>query len=170
MTGPRGEHRLSRSDLASALVQDIINRKVEERQREVETEQQEAVRRRQRPWLWWLFGLLPLFLVVGAWSLVRAAERPRVFTPEELDASVRLTMFFTVKSIEAYRDSARRLPASLADVGMGDSKLVYQRTGNRSFTVTDTVGGVPLIYYSGDDLTVFSSALHELEVRQRLGR
>lgn len=160
---------MSRADLASELVQDIINRKVEDRQREVETERREETKRRQRPWLWWIFGLVPIFLVVGAWSLVRAAERPRVFTPEELDASVRLTIFFTVKSIEAYRDSARHLPATLADVGMGDSRLVYQRTGNRTFTVTDTVGGVPLIYYSGDDLTVFSSAMHELRVRQRMG-
>jgi hypothetical protein len=159
---------MTRPDLAAELVQDIINRKVEEQHRDEEVERVEALRKRQRPWLWWMFGLVPMFLIVGAWTLVRAAERPRVFSPEELDASVRLNIFLTVKSIQAFRDSARHYPASLADIGMEGSRLLYVRTGN-TFTVSDTTGGVPLVYYAGDDLTVFGSALHELEVRQRMG-
>ena len=167
MTGGRhSEHRIT--GLAAELVQDIIHRKVEERQREEESVRLDAVRQRQRPWLWWTFGLLPILLVVVLWSLVRQTERPRVFTSEELDASVRLNIYLTVKSIQAYRDSTRRWPESLGDIGMGDSRLVYERSGN-GFIVSDTTGVLPLTYYAGDDLTVFASALHELQVRQRFG-
>jgi hypothetical protein len=169
MTGWRPDlHRLSRPDLAAELVQDILTRKVEERQREAVAEQLETLRRRQRPWLYWIFGLLPILGVLVIWNLVRRAEAPPVFRAEELDASVRLKIFLTAKAIYAYRDSTRRFPASLAELGMRDIGLVYERTAT-SFTITDTSAVLPLTYYSGDDLTIFSSAYQQLSAPRRSG-
>lgn len=169
MTGRRPDlHRLSRPDLAAELVQDIITRRAEERKREAVAEQLETLRRKQRPWLWWIFGLLPVLGILGIWNLVRRAEVPTVFAVEELDASVRLKIFLAAKAVQAYRDSTHRLPASLADVRMADIGLVYERAAN-SYTISDTSGVLPLTYYSGDDLYIFSSAYRELAHRRRTG-
>lgn len=169
MTGWRPDlHRLSRPDLAAELVQDIITRKVEERQREAVAEQLETLRRRQRPWLFWIFGLLPVMGVLVIWNLVRRAETPKVFVADELDASVRLKIFLTAKAVQAYRDSTRRLPAGLADLGMEGIGLVYEHQGT-TYTITDTSGILPLTYYSGDDLTIFSAAYGQLSTPRRSG-
>jgi len=154
---PPEKHRLSRPDMAAQLVADIIQQKVTEIKQE-RAEVQETVKRKKRRSVFWYFaGLLPLLTGLTIWNLSRRGELPEVFTPEELDASVRVKIFLAAQAVQAYRDSLGRWPTSLAVVGMGDEGLVYERT-DAIFTVRDTTGGVPLIYHAGESLAPFANA------------
>ena len=167
MTAPRSpeKHRLSRPDMAAQLVADIIQQKVAAVKQERAEQQQLVQRKKRHSALWYFAGLLPLLLGLTIWNLSRRGEVPEVFTPEELDASVRVRIFLAAQAVQAYRDSLGRWPASLAAVGMGDGGLVYQRTDS-IFTVTDTSGGVPLVYHAGESLAPFANAYAVLARRR----
>jgi len=167
MTTPRPpeKHRLSRPDMAAQLVADIIQQKVTEIKQERAEAQQTVQRKKRRSVFWYFAGLLPLLVGLTVWNLSRRGDVPQVFTPEELDASVRVRMFLAAQAVQAYRDSLGRWPSSLAVVGMGDAGLVYERMDS-IFTVTDTTGGVPLIYHAGESLAPFANAYAVLARRR----
>lgn len=150
--GAKKEVRLSRPDMAAQLVADILKQKVEDVKHH-KAEERLAVERVRRSKLWYLLGLLPVFLGLTIWNLTRG-EAPEVFTPEELDAGVRFRIFLAAQSVQAYRDSVGRWPRNLAAIGMEDDGLVY-RLVDSSYTIADTSGGVPLVYHGGENLKLF---------------
>ncbi|MBI1968159.1 MAG: hypothetical protein HYS40_09225 [Gemmatimonadetes bacterium] len=161
----RKDHRLSQPDVAAQLVADILKQKVEEVKQDKVERQRAVLRKRRRSKLWYSLALLPLFLGLTIWNLTRASTQPTVFTPEELDASLRFKMFLAAQAVQAYRDSAGTWPSSLAVVGMEDAALVYQ-LADTSYTIADTSGGVPLVYHSGETLAPFADG-YALLARRR---
>ncbi|MGH7569866.1 MAG: hypothetical protein ACREL9_13025, partial [Gemmatimonadales bacterium] len=161
---PRG-HRLTRPDLAAAIVADIIKQKVEE----VKHAKQEARRPRERSRAWVIVLGLPLVLGLTGWNLLRVRERPVVFTATQVDAGVRFKIYLAVQAVETYRQSLGRLPPDLGAVGMDGDGLTYRRTDS-TYTIaaeagagSDGAAGTPLYEYrSGDDLTPFADGYAEL--------
>jgi hypothetical protein len=151
--------------MAAQLVADIIQQKVMEIKQERAEIQETFKRKKRHAVFWYLAGLLPLLLGLTIWNLSRRGDMPEVFTPEELDASVRFKVFLAAQAVQAYRDSLGRWPASLAAVGMGDEGLVYQRIDS-IFTVTDTSGSVPLVYHAGESLAPFANGYTHLSRRR----
>lgn len=162
--GSKG-HRLSQPDMAAQLVADIIKQKVEEVKQDKVQRQRAVLLKKRRSKLWYFLGLLPVFLGLTIWNLTRAGEPPVVFTPEEIEASVRFKIYLAAQTVQAFRDSAGLWPRSLAAVGMADEGLVY-RLVDTSFTIADTSGGVPLVYHGGENLALFADAYAMLARRR----
>lgn len=147
-------------ELASELVQSIIKDKTEARERgEARAQDEEARRRRLRRIL--VFGLLPAFLVLLGWNLTRRSQNPEVFTPAELDAGTRFKIYLAAQALKVYRDSAGTWPPSLDVVGFANEGLSYEIV-DTSYVLQGNVGGAPVFYRSGDDLSFFRDASQEL--------
>jgi hypothetical protein len=136
--------RLSRSDLVSQLLAEILRQKAAEDLRRAP-----PPRRRSGGLLLSVLGAL--FLGLSAWSLVRGDPNPEPFTPEQQDASLRLQVYLAVQALEAYRDSAGVYPPTLAAVDAEDAALVYLPSDS-SYTIVAAAGPVHLTYHQGDDL------------------
>ncbi len=158
-------HRLSRPDLAAAIVADIMQQKVEE----VKHAKQEAHRPRQRSRAWVLLVGLPLLVGLTIWNLVRAGERPLVFTATQVDAGVRFKIYLAVQAVESYRRSSGRLPPDLGAVGMDGDGLTYT-PADSTYTIAagpsagdGSPADAPLYEYRrGDDLKPFADGYAEL--------
>jgi len=159
MTPPPKEPTQTRRELASELVHSIMRDKVEERERQTQSEDHGAKRARMRRIL--VFGLLPAFLLLLGWNLTRGGTPPQVFTPAELDAGSRFKIFLAAQALKAYRDSVGTWPASLDAVGFGNEGLTYEVV-DTAYVIHTTIGGAPAVYRSGDDLAFFRDASHEL--------
>jgi hypothetical protein len=147
-------------ELASELVQSIIKDKTEARERgEARAQDEEARRRRLRRIL--VFGLLPAFLVLLGWNLTRRSQPPEVFTPAELDAGTRFKIYLAAQALKVYRDSAGTWPPSLEVVGFANEGLTYEIV-DTAYVLQANIGGAPVFYRSGDDLSFFRDASQEL--------
>ncbi len=157
MTQPPGKGpNLSRPELASELVHDILKNKLEERRQGSSGGGKNASARQRRFRLAFAI-LLPIFLGLAAWNVTVGSKPPTVFTQEEIDAGVRFKIFLAVQALKAYRDSTGQWPASLAYVGFAEEGLNYQQQ-DTSYVITAMSGDVPYTYRSGDDLTFFRDA------------
>lgn len=157
---PSRERNQSRRELASELVQSIIKDKAEARERGAARVQDKAARR-QRLRRILVFGLFPAFLVLLGWNLTRSSKPAEVFTPAELDAGVRFKIFLAAQALKVYRDSAGTWPPSLDAVGFAHEGLTYQVV-DTSYILQANIGGAPVSYRSGDDLSFFRDASQEL--------
>jgi hypothetical protein len=138
--------RLSRSDLVSQLLAEIMRQK----ERAAEDLRRAPPPRRRSGGL--LLGVLgALFLGLSAWNLVRRDPNPEPFTPEQQDASLRLQVYLAVQALEVYRDSAGVYPPTLATVDADQASLIYLPSGS-SYTIVAAAGPVHLTYHEGDDL------------------
>ena len=162
--GSKG-HRLSQPDMAAQLVADIIKQKVEEVKQDKVERQRAVLRKKRQSKLWYFLGLLPVFLGLTIWNLTRAGEPPLVFTPEEIEASIRFRIYLTAQAVEAYRASMGQLPRSLTAAGVDAVGLVYTLVDS-SYTVADPSGGVPLVYHGGENLALFADAYAMLTRRR----
>lgn len=147
---------LSRPELASELVHDILKKKLEER-RQGRPPGGSGAAARQRRFRLAFAILLPIFLGLAGWNLTVGNKPPTVFTQEEIDAGVRFKVFLAVQALQAYRDSTGQWPASLAAVGFANEGLTYEQV-DTSFAITALSGDLPFTYHSGDDLSFFRDA------------
>ena len=148
----------SRPVLASELVQDILKTKVEEKKQQA---QSEVARRRDRLRKVNYFLLIPLFLALLAWNVLRSDKPPEVFTRAEVDASVRFKVYLAVQALKAYRDSAGVWPTSLEVVGFANEGLTYQRV-DTTFQISAATNDSPFTYRYGDDLAFYRDAAQSL--------
>jgi len=157
VTQPPGKApNLSRPELASELVHDILKHKLEERRRGSSGGGKHAAARQRRFRL--AFAVLfPIFVGLAAWNITAGRQPPAVFTQEEIDAGVRFKIFLAVQALKAYRDSTGQWPASLVSVGFADEGLTYQQR-DTFFVISAMSGDVPYTYRSGEDLTFFRDA------------
>ena len=158
----RDPHRLSRPDLAAQMVADILKEKIADAN---EIKAAAAARPRRRDLRRWLLGLVPAFLALSAWNVLRAGAGPQVFTPDELAASLRFKIYLAVQGIHAYRDSAGTLPRSLQQIHMADDGLAYVRS-DTSYVIVGTAGDTHVTYRKGDDLKPYASASQSLARRR----
>jgi hypothetical protein len=136
--------RLSRSDLVSQLLAEILRQKAAEDLRRAAPR-----RRRSRAVLLGVLGAL--FLGLSAWNLVRGDPHPEPFTPEQQDASLRLQVYLAAQALELYRDSTGVYPPTLSVVDADQAGLVYLPSDS-SYTIVAAAGPVQLTYQQGDDL------------------
>ena len=159
----RESHRLSRPDLAAQMVADILKEKIEDA-KEVKAAAA-AARPRRRHARRWLLALIPAFIALSAWNVLRAGAQPQVFTPDELTASLRFKIYLAVQGIRAFRDSAGTLPQSLAQIHMADDGLAYVRA-DTSYVIVGTAGDTHVTYRHGDDITPYAGAAQALGRRR----
>jgi hypothetical protein len=155
------ELRLSRPDLAAELVRDILTQKVESRQRERFEEQERVLRKKTRSLAMVFLVLTPLFLIITAVHLGGRGAEARVFTRAEEDAGVRLKIYLAAQAVRAYRDSTRRWPITLGEVGFEQEGLRYRRIDN-TFEISDTNSVIPFTYRGDEDPDFFRSAYKDL--------
>lgn len=151
---------LSRTELASELVHDILKTKLEEKRRGEAPKASPEAKRLRRLRLT-LIGLLPVFLGLVIWNVTAGRKAPVVFTAAEVDAGVRFKMFLAAQALRTYRDSTGRWPAGLEAVGFGNEGLRYELT-DTSYLLTGMSGDTPFTYRAGDDLAFFRDASQEL--------
>lgn len=162
MTQPPSKgSNLSRPELASELVQDILKHKLEERRQEQGGDHHGQGRQQQGRLRTVLLALLPLFLGLVVWNLTAGRKRPVVFTQAELDAGARFKVFLAAQALTSFRDSAGHWPASLAQVGFADEGLSYQQA-DTTYELTAVSGGIRFTYRSGEDLSFFRDAPQDL--------
>jgi hypothetical protein len=150
----RSRHRLVRPDLAVEIVLELVKQKAEEI-REARAEALKRPRRRRQPL--YLLGLVGLFCGLTAWNVVRAGHVPTVFSPAEIEASVRYRIYLATRAVEAYRDSAGAFPAALAAAGIDDEGLLYL-PARSTYSIVAENGAGRISYRRGDNLAPFVAA------------
>jgi hypothetical protein len=103
-----------------------------------------------------LLSLAPVFLGLTIWNILRASGEP-VIAPQDLEASVRFSIYLTAQELNAYQDSSGSLPPSLTVVGMEDDGIVYAR-GEAGYVLSARVGERVLQYRQGDSWASFAAA------------
>lgn len=155
MTKPGGglpPARFSQRDLAAQYVGDILRQKTEE------AAQARAAPPPPRRGARALMVLVPILLGLTGWNLGPRMREPKVFSPEEAEAGLRFRMYLAAEAVRAYRDSAKVLPATLADLGLDeDEGLVYAPSGD-TFIITGVDGSVRLTYRGDQDPAPFAAA------------
>jgi hypothetical protein len=127
--------------------------------REIGVVQAAAERRhpRLRSVLPLLLSLAPVFVGLTAWNIMRARDDGPVIPTEDVEASVRFSIYLTAQELNAYQDSVGSLPPSLTVVGMEDDGIVYSR-GETGYVLTARVGDRVLQYRQGDSWASFAAA------------
>lgn len=110
-----------------------------------------------------LLGVLLVALAaLASWNVYRALHEPDLFTDSEELASAQFMVFLTHQAIEAYRDSARRLPPDLAAIGKDGDPVRYNREGETRYTLAVTVGDTTVSYRSGESIRPYALAFDSL--------
>lgn len=102
-----------------------------------------------------------LLVLVGLWNVRWLQEsRSPAFGRQQVEESLRATIFLTVLGLEAHRSRTGTYPPTLEAVGLDDPALEYRPEGDR-FVLVGVGPQVdpPLSYRTGEDLTPFELAL-----------
>ena len=131
--------------------------------------------RRPRKWLLHPIAMLALLVLFGTIGYLGAVRPPWLFDrgmpPENAalqDASLRLGMAMQYQRIERYRQTNRRLPQSLDDVGAPMQGISYERVGADQFVLRGRNGTVSLTLRSTDPVREFVA--NSYTVIQRRGQ
>jgi hypothetical protein len=154
----RSRHRLARPDLAVEILLELVKQKGEEI-RQARAAAQARPRRSRRPL--YLVSMIVMFFGLTGLNVVRAGQDPAVFSPAEMEASVRFRIYLASQAVEAYRDSAGAFPATLGVAGIDDEGLLFL-PGRSTYTIVAENGAGRLSYRRGDDLAPFASAYDAL--------
>lgn len=106
-----------------------------------------------------LSALAMMLCAVGAWNYVAWQEAGRpAFSEQTVADGVRATMFMTVVDLEEYRGRSGDYPRTLEEAGFHHPDLSYRRTAE-GFVLEGRTLTSPIIYVSGQDLSVFEQSL-----------
>ncbi len=111
----------------------------------------------------WLSLLLVVLVVLNVLEWRRPRVAPQAFTSAEEEASARFGIYLAQQAVIHYRDSAGRLPPSLAAAGLEGGDIAYH-AADSIFTLEARVGPNVYAYRFGQDLTPFSGAYTTLRM------
>jgi hypothetical protein len=117
--------------------------------------------KKKRSWVPVLVVLLPVFVALTVWNVVRLSREPAAFPPALEEASARFTIYLIAQAVEDYRDSTAALPPDLATIDMDEEEIDYAVLDS-TYTLTTTVGRTVIVYEQGEDLTSYGDAFQEL--------
>lgn len=114
---------------------------------------------------WRPLALVSLFLAfagVVAWNVVQLREESSpAFTQQRVLEGMEATMLLTIMELEQIRSETGEYPASLVGTPVDRPDLSYRRTGEGYVLEGRTLLG-PIVYTSGDDLTLFEESLERV--------
>jgi hypothetical protein len=143
---------------ASAYVADILKKDAAEAAERASQRRQPPRRRQPRRWL---VVLVPVFVALTAWNVIRLTRSPEVATPGEEAASARFSVYLVAQEVEAYRRANGALPSSLEDINADIEGITFQ-PADTGYTLSASVDGETITYRSGADLTPFWAAYDAL--------
>jgi len=117
-----------------------------------------------------VFWIITLTLIVVLASLLTIQPawlftKPVPESPALMDASLRVRMFVEIERIEQFRRDSLRLPATLAEAGIGTDGLTYEVEDGR-YTLTGVNGDRALAYSSDMPRETFLGDSYRL-IRER---
>ena len=128
---------------------------MQERRKELQEEKARQVPKKRNPFV------LPLLVVLCAavW-LAPSLMPPRepVLTPETLAQGARLNLYLASLRVREYHATHQRLPASLAQVGVDTTGILYVRSSDSVFELVTRVQGSRMVYRSTLPDSVFLGA------------
>ncbi len=118
--------------------------------------------KKKRSWAPALVVLLPVFIGLTVWNVMRLTSEPEVFPPSLEEASARFTIYLIAQAVEEYRDSTSALPDDLETIDMEEEGVLYEPVGS-TYTITAAVGESYIVFQHGQDLEWYGEAFRELE-------
>jgi hypothetical protein len=109
----------------------------------------------------WLVVLVPVFVALTAWNVIRMTRSPEVATPAEMAAATRFSIYLVAQEVEAYRREHGMLPSSLEAINADIEGVTFEPV-DTGYVLSGTVAGETITYRSGADLTPFWSAYDAL--------
>jgi hypothetical protein len=95
---------------------------------------------------------------VGLWIIPSfVPSREAVMTPEQVEQNARLNLYLTSLRVREYVAANRKLPASLAELGLDPAGVEYSRRAGSVFELSMRVNGLSVVFRS----TVSDSVLGE---------
>jgi hypothetical protein len=117
--------------------------------------------KKKRSWVPVLVVLLPVFVALTVWNVVRLSREPAAFPPALEEASARFTIYLIAQAVEDYRDSTAALPPDLATIDMDEEEIDYVALDS-TYMLTTTVGRTMIVYKEGEDLKWYEDAFQDL--------
>jgi hypothetical protein len=103
-----------------------------------------------------MLSLLPILVGLSAWNLAAIARPRAVFTADEERSAARFYVYLTANAVDAHEARTGSLPASLAEIGLGDDGVDYSIAG-RTYVLSASTRAGPVSYRAGDDLQPFAN-------------
>jgi hypothetical protein len=113
-----------------------------------------AHRRRGRA----LIVLVPVFLVLTGWNLLRTTQPPPPVPDDLVVEGAHMAVYVAAEALFQHQDSTGTLPRSLRAIGLEDVPVRYEPDG-REFLLTARARGRSISYDSRDDLNDFVASL-----------
>jgi len=116
----------------------IVHSLVGEFLTEQKEEREAAARSKRPPRPWRRIASISAIVACGAvWLVPSLGTRPAPeMSAERQDASARLTLFLAAQRVREFEQKNARLPASLGQAGVTDSRISIRRMGEREFSLT----------------------------------
>ena len=93
---------------------------------------------------------------VGLWiGPSFAPSREAVMTPEKVEQNARLNLYLTSLRVREYVAANRKLPDTLAELGVDPSGMEYSRGAGSIFELSMRVNGTPVVFTSTVPDSVF---------------
>lgn len=105
-----------------------------------------------------LIVLVPVFLLLTGWNLIRGTRPPDPIDDAAAVESTQMAVYLAAGAALAFRDSTGTPPQSLRELGLGDVRVRYVREG-REFSITGTSRSQTIRYDSQTSLEEFVRTL-----------
>ena len=93
---------------------------------------------------------------VGLWIIPSfVPSREAVMTPEKVEQNARLNLYLTSLRVREYVAANRKLPASLAALGLDPAGVEYSRRAGSVFELSMRVNGLSVVFKSTVPDSVF---------------
>lgn len=101
-----------------------------------------------------IIGALSIYVWTAPPAFIRPAPYPEQ-PARQVDAGLRMELFFQAQKIESYREANGRLPDSLHQAGEPQDGVTYERADGSSYRLVASSGGETLVYDSREPLREF---------------
>ena len=139
------------------VMQDVAEKKQAMKQ-ETKQELERRRKREQRRWLWVALAAIALIISVAV-NLPRWQHPFQSPTGAAAESDARHAILLAVNLVERYRATTGQLPGTLAETGISLPGVVY-RPSQGGYEISVMVGGIPVVFHSGDDQASFRGAAH----------
>lgn len=146
------ESSLKQTPIATDPVGSLVGEFLEERRKERQEEKARNAPRKRNPLVIPLLVAIVLAVWIGPSFMPR--QEPEL-TPETVEQGARITVYLASLRVRNYLEANRRLPASLSQVGVDTTGLVYMRRPDNVFELSTRVRGTKLTYRSTMPDSVF---------------
>ena len=154
-TGMSDPQSLRRTPLSTDPVGSLVGEFMEEKRKERQEEKARQAPKKRNPFM--MPFLIVLCLAVWIAPSLMPPREP-VLTPEILEQGARLNLYLASLRVREYHVSHQRLPATLTQVGVDTTGILYVRSSDSVFELVTRVQGARMVYRSSLPDSVFLGA------------